>query len=226
MTRPAETLGADDTTEALARQRLVPVLRSTDVDDAIATARACAAEGLTVVELTTTTHGVTRAISTLAAEGLTVGLGTVRTAGEVDRAVAAGAAFVVSYANPPGFVAAALGHGVLPIPGAFTVSEIQRAHDDGAIVVKVFPAAQSSPHLVADIAPLIPAVRLMATGGLDTASLRAWLDAGAVAVGVGSAISTVAAVGTQEVRLRVRRLGAAVGTDPTGSPASPGRPGA
>ena len=66
--------------DELARQRVLPVLRCSDADDALATARAAAAAGCRVVELTMSTPGVEDAIAPLVADGLVVAVGTVRDA--------------------------------------------------------------------------------------------------------------------------------------------------
>ncbi|HEX7291868.1 MAG TPA: hypothetical protein VF250_12150, partial [Conexibacter sp.] len=84
-----------DVLAALAAQRVVPVLRTADVEDAVATARACAAAGLRAIELTRTTPDVERALEALCEdEGLLLGLGTVLHADQVAAAAAAGARFV------------------------------------------------------------------------------------------------------------------------------------
>ena len=103
--------------DELAGQRVLPVLRCADADDAVATARAAAAAGCRVVELTMSTPGVETAIGPLVVDGLVVAVGTVRDAEEVPRLAEAGASLVVSFWNPPGFVAAASAAGIPAIPG-------------------------------------------------------------------------------------------------------------
>ena len=98
--------------DELARQRVLPVLRAAHVTDAVATARAAAAAGCRVVELTTSTPDVEEAIRPLVSDGLVVGVGTIRAAADVPRFVAAGASFVVSFSNPPGLFAPATAAGV------------------------------------------------------------------------------------------------------------------
>ena len=139
--------------DELARQRVLPVLRCSDADDALATARAAAAGGCRVVELTMSTPGVEDAIAPLVADGLVVAVGTVRDARDVARLAGAGASLVVSFWNPPGFVAAAHAAGIDAIPGGFTAHELAAAHADGAAVVKLFPASLAGPALPAGTAP-------------------------------------------------------------------------
>jgi 2-dehydro-3-deoxyphosphogluconate aldolase/(4S)-4-hydroxy-2-oxoglutarate aldolase len=192
--------------EELARRRVFPVLRCADAEDALATARAAAAGGFELVELTMSTPGVLGAVSALVEEGLVVGVGTIRDPGEVGPAVTAGASFAVSFWNPPGFVAAAEAAGVPAIPGALTPGEVAAAQRDGAAAVKLFPASVVEPDYVAALLTLLPSLRLVVTGGIAATpeAARPWLKAGALAVGLGSALGTAASVGAAEVERRCR----------------------
>ena len=101
------------------------------------------------------------------------------------------------------FVASA---GLVAIPGALTPTEVLVAAEQGADAVKLFPARAVSPAHVADLRAVLPDVPLVATGGLRIAdgSARAWLDAGALAVGLGGDLGTVARDGADAVRARAR----------------------
>jgi 2-dehydro-3-deoxyphosphogluconate aldolase/(4S)-4-hydroxy-2-oxoglutarate aldolase len=193
--------------DELTRQRVVPVLRCADADDAVETARALAAGGFHAVELTMSTPGVLAAIPPLAADGLVVGVGTIRSAGEVEAAVAAGARFVVSFWNPPGFVGAAAALGVPAIPGGLTPGEIAAAQLEGPAAVKLFPATLVTPGYVRTLLLLDPSLRLFVTGGIEptTASIAPWLEAGAELVGIGGALGTARTVGAAEVERRARQ---------------------
>ena len=179
-----------DLLAVLAAQRVIPVLRTADVDDAVATARACAAAGMRAIELTRTTPDVERALLALRDdEGLVLGLGTVTHRDQVARAVAAGARFVVSFTAPVGMVEEAHAHGLPAIPGAFTPTEVAACAAAGADAVKLFPARALPPACVRDLHAVMPDVPLVATGGLRASadSAGAWLAAGALAVGIGGA---------------------------------------
>lgn len=202
-----------DVLDAIARQRVVPVLRSADVEDAVATARALASAGMNVIELTRSTPDVLQALEQLRDdEGLVLGLGTVTAAGQVRDAVAAGARFVVSFTFPAGMVATAAELGVPAIPGALTPTEVLACLDEGAPAVKLFPGRAVSPAYLRDLRAVMPELRALVTGGLtaDAESLRPWFDAGAFAVGLGSELGTVAELGAGEVRRRARAALAAV----------------
>lgn len=190
--------------DELERQRVLPVLRCADADDTVATARAAAAAGCRVVEVTMSTPGVEAAIGPLVADELVVAVGTVRDAADVARLAAAGASFVVSFRRPPGFVAAAREAGLPAIPGAFTPDELGAAFAEGAAAVKLFPASLADPSYLRALRPLLPDLRLLVTGGIEPDGVRPWLDAGAIAVGLGSALGTAGTVGTAEVERRCR----------------------
>ena len=190
--------------EELARQRILPVLRCKDAEDTIATARATAAAGCRVVEVTLSTPRAEDAIAPLVADGLVVAVGTVPDASAVQRLADLGASLVVSFWNPPGFVAAAAEAGIPAIPGGFTTHELATAHADGAAAVKLFPAGHTDPSFITSLRPLLPDLRLLVTGGIEPDGVRSWLDAGALAVGLGSRLGTAATVGAAEVERRCR----------------------
>ena len=190
--------------EELGRQRVLPVLRCTDADDTLATAHAAAAAGCRMVEVTMSTPGVEAAIAPLVAEGLVVAVGTVRDARDVARLADAGASLVVSFWNPPGFVAAASAAGIDAIPGGFTAHELAAAHADGATVVKLFPGLLAGPSFLPALRPLLPELKLLVTGGIGPEAVGVWLEAGALAVGLGSSLGTAGTVGAAEVERRCR----------------------
>jgi 2-dehydro-3-deoxyphosphogluconate aldolase/(4S)-4-hydroxy-2-oxoglutarate aldolase len=192
--------------ELLAAQRVVAVLRSATTQDALDTARACARAGMSVVELTHSTPDVEDAVSALSEDGLVVGVGTITDAAQVHLAVAAGAQFVISYTMPEGMVQAATELGIVAIPGAFTPTEVAACLRAGAAAVKIFPVRDLSPGYLRDLLAVMPHLRAFVSGGLAAQEdrIRPWLTAGALAVGVGSDLGTVADVGADEVQRRAR----------------------
>lgn len=202
------TPAAHDALAALRAQQWVPVLRSHDSADAVATALACRDAGASVVELTYSTPGVLEAVAELTAAGMRIGVGTVRTPHQVSDAVGAGASFVVSFHRPIGFLAAAAESGVLAIPGALTPHEVAAALDEGAQAVKVFPARLVPPSYLGDLRAVLGDVPLLVTGGIDAerAAIKPWLDAGAWCVGIGSQLGSALRDGPAEVSRRVAAL--------------------
>lgn len=117
-----------------------------------------------------------------------VGAGTVRTGPQVQAAADAGAAFIVSPVFDPEVVAATLARSLPVVPGAYTPTEVDAAWRAGATFVKLFPASSLGPTHVRELRGPLPEVETIATGGVDASNARAFLDAGAVAVGIGSAL--------------------------------------
>jgi len=117
-----------------------------------------------------------------------IGAGTVRTVRQLAAAADAGASFIVSPVFDPEVVAAALARSLPVIPGAYTPTEVDRAWRAGATFVKLFPASSLGPAHVRELRGPLPEVETIATGGVDAGNSRAFLDAGAVAVGIGSAL--------------------------------------
>ena len=80
------------------------------------------------------------------------------------------------------------------MPGCLTPTEILDAWEAGADLVKVFPATTFGPGYLKDVRAPLPQVKLMPTGGVTLDNAGDWIRAGAVAVGVGSALLDAAAI--------------------------------
>ncbi|MER5478180.1 bifunctional 4-hydroxy-2-oxoglutarate aldolase/2-dehydro-3-deoxy-phosphogluconate aldolase [Streptomyces sp. NPDC002734] len=119
---------------------------------------------------------------------LGVAAGTVTTRERLRRSAAAGASFAVAPGLDPGVAEAALESGMPYLPGVATASEIQAAGRLGLRWLKVFPAAALGPQWFTAMRGPFPEARFVATGGVDAANARRFLDAGARVVGVGSAL--------------------------------------
>lgn len=148
--------------------------------------------GVGVVEITLDDPGALAAIERARGRGdVTVLAGTVRRAEQVDAAFAAGAEAIVGPAYVPAVVERAAELGIPAIPGALTPTEVEAAWAGGAALVKLFPAGPGGPRYVRDLLAPLADVPLLATGGVDASNALAFLEAGAVAVGVGSALADV-----------------------------------
>src|SRR5205823_13181980 len=106
----------------------------------------------------------------------------------------AGAAFVVGPVFRPAIIAACHERGVPAMPGCFSPTEILEAHEAGADIVKVFPATMLGPQFIKDVRAPLPHVKLMPTGGVTLENAGEWIRAGAVAVGLGSALMDASAI--------------------------------
>jgi 2-dehydro-3-deoxyphosphogluconate aldolase/(4S)-4-hydroxy-2-oxoglutarate aldolase len=171
-----------DTESAIERAVVVPVVREKSADEALRVAAWLMEQGLEVVELTASTPGWERAIGSL--DDVLVGVGTLRTREEAERAVAAGARFLVTPCPAPDVRAVADAANVPLLEGGFTPGEVLAAADRG--IAKLFPAHVGGTALLRSILALSPGARIVPTGGIALADVPAWLDAGAHAVGIGS----------------------------------------
>jgi len=106
----------------------------------------------------------------------------------------AGATFVVGPVFRPEVIDACHERGVPAIPGCFSPTEILAAHEAGADIVKVFPATMLGPQYIKDVRAPLPQVKLMPTGGVTLDNAGDWIRAGAVAVGIGSALVDAKAI--------------------------------
>jgi len=168
---------------------LVPVLRADSEEEALAIAYALEAGGVTILEVTMTVPGAVDAIRRLASEAgdrILVGAGTVLDPETARVCMLAGAQFIVSPALNVRTIELCRRYDVAVFPGALTPTEIITAWEAGADAVKVFPcsAVGGAKYLKAIKAPL-PQIELIPTGGVSLATAAEFLDAGAIALGVG-----------------------------------------
>jgi 2-dehydro-3-deoxyphosphogluconate aldolase / (4S)-4-hydroxy-2-oxoglutarate aldolase len=157
---------------------LVPVIVVEDPRAAPPLAEALAAGGLRCAEVTFRTPAAEAALAAMAVDpGMLVGAGTVVHPEQVDRAVEAGARFVVSPGLSAPVVRRCRELGVPAMPGVATATEIQAAGEEGLRVLKFFPAeALGGLAMLKALAAPFPGVRFVPTGGITAAQLRAYLD--------------------------------------------------
>ena len=170
---------------------VVAVIRAPSKELLTDITRALLAGGVISVEVTMSTPDAIAGIEMLArqfGDQALIGVGTVLKPETARDAIAAGAKFVVSPAFDPEVVAVANREKVAVIPGAFTPTEILRAWNGGADVVKVFPSTALGPGYFKDVLAPLPFLRLTPTGGVDAKNAGAWIKAGAVCVGAGSSL--------------------------------------
>jgi len=168
---------------ALARQRVLPVLREQDAAVAVEKVAALVAAGARVIELTTTIPDWAVALRECADQAL-IGVGTITMSAQATTAITGGAAFLVSPYPSPSVRATAAETPF--IEGGFTPAEIAAASSYGP--AKVFPAHVGGPAYIRSLRAVLPDAMLVPTGGITLADVDAYLAAGAMAVGVGSGL--------------------------------------
>jgi 2-dehydro-3-deoxyphosphogluconate aldolase/(4S)-4-hydroxy-2-oxoglutarate aldolase len=165
---------------------VLPVLRSASAAQARAHIETLVGAGLPVVELTTSTPDWPAALAAAQQDhpDLHLGLGTVRSPEDARRARDAGARFLVTPWPAPAVRLTAAEVGLPLVEGGFTPGEIAAAVHRG--IAKVFPAHVGGPAYLRSLLPVLPGAMLVPTGGIGLDDVPEWLDAGALAVGVGS----------------------------------------
>ena len=182
---------------ALQAQRVMAIVRAGDAGQAYAAGARLIDAGLRVVEVSLGTPRALDAVEKLVSRpGHTaaIGVGTVLDPADVDRAAGIGASFIVSPTLDPAVVEATVARGLASFPGCATPSEMVRAAGLGAAGVKIFPASLWTPQAMADLLHALPSLRCVPTGGVRLDDIPSWLAAGALAVGLGSALADESAV--------------------------------
>ena len=169
---------------------VVAVLRADSPSQLMDVSKALREGGVVAIEVTMTVPGALKVIEEVSAkmEDTIVGVGTVLDPETARAAILSGAEYVVSPVLNLDVVAMAKRYGKAVMPAGFTPTEILTAWQAGADVVKVFPASIAGPAFFKDILGPLPSLKLMPTGGVDATTTPAFIKAGAVAVGAGSAM--------------------------------------
>lgn len=176
--------------ERLAAVPVMAILRASDAGRFLEVGRVLYEAGVRAIEVTLTSRGALEALGRLRRElagDAVLGVGTVRSPGDAEAAVEAGAAYLVAPDLRPEVVAWAVERGVPVVPGALTPTEVAAAWAAGATAVKVFPvSAVGGPAYLKAVRAPLPEVPLVPTGGVGIDDIGAYLAAGAVTVGIGS----------------------------------------
>ncbi|MFF0909214.1 bifunctional 4-hydroxy-2-oxoglutarate aldolase/2-dehydro-3-deoxy-phosphogluconate aldolase [Microbacterium enclense] len=191
---------------------VVLIIRLDDADKALEVARAAVAGGIRALEITLSVPRALELVTTLADEfagtGVAVGAGTVIDADSAVRAIHAGASLLVSPQLDPAMIATGRRHGVVTIGGALTPTEIVQTLRAGADLVKLFPTEIAGPDYLRAVRAPLASVPILPAGGVTVDTVGPWFAAGAVAVGVGSAVTRAGSAG--DVTRAAREMLAAV----------------
>jgi 2-dehydro-3-deoxyphosphogluconate aldolase/(4S)-4-hydroxy-2-oxoglutarate aldolase len=197
---------------------IVAIIRIKNPEQVLPTVEALLAGGVSVIEVTMTVPSAIEQIARVSQQlgegrGLVLGAGTVLDAPTAERAIGAGASFVVSPVFVPEVLDACRASDAAALPGCFSPSEIHTAFRSGADVIKLFPATSLGPGFLRDVRAPFPEIPIMPTGGVSHENVGAWFAAGAVAVGVGSLLVDAAAIARHDyadITARARTLVTAV----------------
>jgi Entner-Doudoroff aldolase len=178
-----------DAVERLRDSGAVAIMRLRDHGLSVEIGQVLAGAGLVVMEVTLDDPGALGALRALAdalPDDVLLGAGTVRRPEQVAEAADAGARFCISPHCDAAIVEATLAAGLEPVPGAGTATEVARALDAGARVVKLFPAGPLGIGYLNALHGPFRGTAFLPTGGIRHDEVGDWLEAGAAAVGLGS----------------------------------------
>ena len=172
------------------KHKIVAIVRGAKPNDVIKIAEALYEGGIRLMEVTLNSDNALEVIQQLSAKmksEMYIGAGTVLNADDTERAINAGAQFIISPCLNMDVIATTKRMGALSIPGAFTPTEIVNAYNSGGDIIKVFPASGNINYVKEVRAPL-PHIPLMPTGGINLENIREFQKAGAVAFGIGTSL--------------------------------------
>jgi 2-dehydro-3-deoxyphosphogluconate aldolase/(4S)-4-hydroxy-2-oxoglutarate aldolase len=184
-------MGKEETLKSLIDCGAIAVIRLADSNKLIKVAQSIYEGGVIGIEITMTVPDAINVIKKAAAElgnYMNIGVGTVLDAVTAQKAIDAGAKYVVSPVFKKEIIDTAHKNNIPVMPGAFTPTEAQTAFEAGADIIKIFPADVVGMAFFKGVLAPMPYLKLMPTGGVNLTNAGEWLKAGACAVGVGSAL--------------------------------------
>jgi len=171
---------------------VVPVVRASSADDAMRIVDAIKEGGINTIEITMTVPDAIKVMETVAkkfGDEVLLGAGTVLDAETARASILAGAEFVVGPCLSEDLIRICKRYSKIVIPGAMTPTEILRAWEMGADIVKVFPAGNlGGPSYIRAIKAPLPQILLNPTGGVNLETAADFIKAGASVISVGSAL--------------------------------------
>lgn len=181
----------ENTLNQLFKAKAVAILRVKEADKLKKIIEAIYAGGVSAIEITMTVPNAIQLIEKMSEQldkNIILGVGSVLTKSVAEDAIKAGAKYVVSPILKKEIIDISHKHDVPSMPGCFTPTEIQTAHEYGADIIKVFPADVVGMAFFKSVLAPLPHLKLMPTGGVNLTNAGDWLKAGACAVGIGSAL--------------------------------------
>jgi 2-dehydro-3-deoxyphosphogluconate aldolase / (4S)-4-hydroxy-2-oxoglutarate aldolase len=179
-----------DTISSIFEHKIVAIIRNALPNDVPKIAEALFQGGVKILEITLNSPKALNVIEELTdtwGDKLLVGAGSVLDAESARSALLVGAKFILSPSVDVQTIKMTKRYGAISIPGAFTPTEILTAYEHGGDIIKVFPASLG-PNYIKDIKGPLPQIPLLPTGGVSLDNSRAFIDCGAVGLGIGSAL--------------------------------------
>ncbi|MBL0847070.1 MULTISPECIES: bifunctional 4-hydroxy-2-oxoglutarate aldolase/2-dehydro-3-deoxy-phosphogluconate aldolase [Mammaliicoccus] len=180
-----------DTLKIIKETKLIAILRNADPNNILPIVKTLYKAGVRAIEVTMNSPKALESIELIANEmkgKVVVGAGTVLDAESARLAILSGATFILSPTVNKDTIRMSKKYGAVSIPGALTPTEILEAYEYGGDIIKVFPTTTMGPEYIKDLQGPLPHIPLLPTGGVDLNNVEDFIKAGAVGVGLGSAL--------------------------------------
>ncbi len=181
--------------ETIGREKLVPVIRTDNREDAKKAIETLASCGIRIFEITMTVPDAVGLIAELKNEDILIGAGTVLDKNQAEKCIEAGARFIVSPAFDAETIEFCKAREIAVMPGSLTPTEVLAAWKAGADCAKVFPCdTLGGAKYLKTLKTLFPHIPMMPTGGVSLETIADFFKAGAFAAGVGADLVDVKAI--------------------------------
>jgi 2-dehydro-3-deoxyphosphogluconate aldolase/(4S)-4-hydroxy-2-oxoglutarate aldolase len=181
--------------DQIRREKLIPVVRTGDTEDARKAIEILSECGIKVFEITMTVPNAVGLIAELNNTDVLIGAGTVIDKSQAEKCIEAGAQFIVSPAFDAETVKFCRENNIAVMPGCLTPTEVLTAWNAGADCVKIFPCdVMGGAKYLKTLKTLFPHIEMMPTGGVSLETIGDFFKSGAFAVGVGTDLVDVKAI--------------------------------
>ncbi|MFU1769085.1 bifunctional 4-hydroxy-2-oxoglutarate aldolase/2-dehydro-3-deoxy-phosphogluconate aldolase [Mammaliicoccus sciuri] len=180
-----------DTLQTIKETKLIAILRNANPNDILPIVESLYKAGIRAIEVTMNSPKALESIELISNEmkgKVVVGAGTVLDAESARLAILSGATFILSPTVDKNTIRMSKKYGAVSIPGALTPTEILEAYEYGGDIIKVFPTTSLGPEYIKDLQGPLPHIPLLPTGGVSIDNVTDFIEAGAVGVGLGSAL--------------------------------------
>jgi 2-dehydro-3-deoxyphosphogluconate aldolase / (4S)-4-hydroxy-2-oxoglutarate aldolase len=206
-----DNMNKADKLNLIRKTGVIAIMRAMRPEQLLSAAEAIKNGGVPVIEVTMTTPGALTVIVAATkrfGEEVLFGAGTVLNAEAARAAILAGAGFIVAPTLDLEVVKVCHDYGVPVIPGCFTPTEMLTAWRAGADLIKLFPADIGGPQFVKAILAPLPQLQIVPVGGVDLNTAAAFIQMGAVALGVGGSLINQALLDAGDMAELTRRAAA------------------
>jgi 2-dehydro-3-deoxyphosphogluconate aldolase/(4S)-4-hydroxy-2-oxoglutarate aldolase len=182
--------GRAEVVQLIEKEKIIAIIRARSSQALMEVVEALKRGGILCIEVTMTTPGALQILEDVRKnmDDVLFGAGTVLDPETARLCIASGAQFIVTPSLNEQVIEVAHRYDVPIIPGAFTPTEILRAWECGAEVVKIFPASSLGPSYIRELKGPFPQIKLCPTGGVNLENVAEFLKAGASCVGVGGSL--------------------------------------